>query len=223
MNSSPTSATESVIDIQGLVVVLGGYPALAGADLCVDRGEIVLLSGPNGAGKTTLLRACAGMVRPVRGSGQVLGFDLIAEREAIRSGVGMVGHRNGLYTDLTVEENLRFWGAMSGADSDEVAAAASAMEVDGRLASVPVGRLSAGQRRRTALAVLVVRRASLWLLDEPHTGLDAAGRDQLDDLLRRATLSGATVLFSSHEADRAARLATRSVRVEAGRVEVGDG
>jgi ABC-type transport system involved in cytochrome c biogenesis ATPase subunit len=135
----------------------------------------------------------------------------------------MVGHRNGLYTDLTVEENLRFWGAMSGADSDEVAAAASAMEVDGRLASVPVGRLSAGQRRRTALAVLVVRRASLWLLDEPHTGLDAAGRDQLDDLLRRATLSGATVLFSSHEADRAARLATRSVRVEAGRVEVGDG
>lgn len=223
MNSSPTSATESVIDIQGLVVVLGGYPALAGADLCVARGEIVLLSGPNGAGKTTLLRACAGMVRPVRGSGQVLGFDLIAEREAIRSGVGMVGHRNGLYTDLTVEENLRFWGAMSGADSGEVAAAASAMEVDGRLASVPVGRLSAGQRRRTALAVLVVRRASLWLLDEPHTGLDAAGRDQLDDLLRRATLSGATVLFSSHEADRAARLATRSVRVEAGRVEVGDG
>lgn len=219
MNSSPATAAGPVVDLHGLVVVLGGYPALAGADLRVDRGEILLLAGPNGAGKTTLLRACAGLARPARGSGTVLGFDVMTERESIRSGVGLVGHRNGLYADLTVEDNLRFWGSMTGADDGEVAAAASLMAVDGRLWSVPVGRLSAGQRRRTALAILVIRRAALWLLDEPHTGLDANGRDELDMLLRRAVDAGATVVFSSHEVDRAERLASRSVRVVSGLVE----
>jgi len=223
MHPSPDATTDPVIDLEGLVVVLGGFPALAGADLRVERGEILLLAGPNGAGKTTLLRACAGMTRPVRGSGRVLGFDLLRERESIRAGVGLVGHRNGLYADLTVQENLRFWGAASGATSSEIEAAASAMAVDGRLATAPGRRLSAGQRRRTARAGLVVRRAALWLLDEPHTGLDAQGRDELDALLRRAAVSGATVVFASHEADRADQLATRSVRVVAGRVEAVDG
>ena len=220
MPNTANSVIDHVVDLRGLVVVLGSYPALAGADLRVGRGEILLLTGPNGAGKTTLLRTCAGLVRPVRGGGTVLGFDVMTERDAIRSGVGLVGHRNGLYADLTVEENLRFWGAATGADAAEVAAAASAMGVDGRLASVPVGRLSAGQRRRTALAVLVVRRAALWLLDEPHAGLDPDGRDELDELLRAASTAGATVMFSSHELERASALATRSVSVVAGRVEV---
>lgn len=220
MPNTENSVIDPVVDVHGLVVVLGAFPALAGADLRVDRGEILLLAGPNGAGKTTLLRACAGLVRPVRGGGTVLGYDVTTERDAIRSGVGLVGHRNGLYADLTVDENLRFWGAATGASIDEVAAAASTMGVDGRLASVPVGRLSAGQRRRTALAVLVIRRAALWLLDEPHAGLDPAGRDELDELLRAASTAGATVVFSSHELERARSLATRSVSVTAGRVEV---
>jgi heme ABC exporter ATP-binding subunit CcmA len=223
MHPSPHDATDTVIDLHDLVVVLGRYPALAGADLRVDAGEIVLLAGPNGAGKTTLLRACAGLARPVRGGGTVLGFDLNRERDAIRSGVGLVGHRNGLYADLTVEENLQFWGATAGASRSDVAAAATAMAVDGRLLTVPVGRLSAGQRRRVALAVLVVRRAALWLLDEPHAGLDATGRDELDQLLRRAAQAGATVVFSSHELDRAQLLATRTVSVVAGRTEATNG
>jgi energy-coupling factor transporter ATP-binding protein EcfA2 len=92
------------------------------------------------------------------------------------------------------------------------------MDLSGRLATVPAHRLSAGQKRRTALACLVARRAELWLLDEPHAGLDASGRDDLDDTLRQAAASGATVIVASHELERAGALATRSVVVDNGMV-----
>ena len=90
--------------------------------------------------------------------------------------------------------------------------------LDGRIVDIPTRRLSAGQRRRTALACLVARRAELWLLDEPHAGLDAAGRDELDATLRQAAASGATVLVASHELERAGSLATRCVEVVAGQI-----
>ena len=175
----------------------------------MQRGEIVLLRGPNGAGKTTLLRVCAGLLPLARGTGTVLGCDLATERDAIRRRVGLLGHRNGLYLDLTVAENVRFWGATVGASDDEIAAAMDRMGLGGRLAALPVRRLSAGQQRRTALACLVARRAELWLLDEPHAGLDADGRDELDVTLRQAAASGATVMVASHELERAGSLASR--------------
>ena len=90
--------------------------------------------------------------------------------------------------------------------------------VGGRLVDVTVGNLSAGQRRRTALACLVARRAQLWLLDEPHAGLDAAARDELDRTLRQAAEAGATIMVASHELDRAGTLATRSVEVVGGQI-----
>ncbi|MEY3341283.1 MAG: cytochrome c biosis ATP-binding export protein CcmA, partial [Actinomycetota bacterium] len=150
---------DHVVDVRDVVVVLGAFPALAGASLTVDRGEIVLLSGPNGAGKTTLLRACAGLVPIERGHASVLGHGLSTERDAVRRHVGLIGHHNGLYSDLSVSENVRFWGSTVGASSAEVDSAMRRMGLDGRLSDLPVARLSAGQRRRTALAALVARRA----------------------------------------------------------------
>jgi ABC-type transport system involved in cytochrome c biogenesis ATPase subunit len=132
--------------------------------------------------------------------------------------VGLLGHANGLYADLTVTENVAFWGRTVGASDAEIAAAVKRMGLDGRLADVQVSRLSAGQRRRTALASLVARRAELWLLDEPHAGLDATGRDELDDVLRLAARAGATIMVASHELERAGTLATRQVEVVAGQV-----
>jgi heme ABC exporter ATP-binding subunit CcmA len=204
------------VDLVDAVVVLGAYPALAGVTLSVDPGEIVLLRGPNGAGKTTLLRLCGGLLPLARGSGRVLGFDLTTDRAALRPLVGVLGHHNGLYLDLTVEENVRFWASTIGASDAEVTAAMRRAGVDGRLAQLPARRLSAGQRRRTALAALLARRATLWLLDEPHAGLDAAGRDDLDRTIRDAASAGATVVFASHELDRGEQLATRIVDVVAG-------
>ena len=210
--------TEPVVQLVDVVAVLDRFPALAGATLSVRRGEIVLLSGPNGAGKTTLLRLCAGLLPPVRGTATVLGLDLAEHRQAVRSRVGLLGHSNGLYTDLTVGENVAFWGATVGASADEIAASLERMALRSRLSDVPVRKLSAGQRRRTALACLIARRAELWLLDEPHAGLDAAGRDELDDVLRTATASGATMIVASHELERAGALATRIVDVAGGQV-----
>jgi heme ABC exporter ATP-binding subunit CcmA len=207
-----------VVALRDVVAVLGAFPALAGATLEVGRGEIVLLRGPNGAGKTTLLRLCAGLVPVVRGDGQVLGFDLATERDEIRPLVGLLGHQNGLYADLTVGENVRFWGATVGASDEEILGAMDRLDVGRRLVDVPVHKLSAGQRRRTALAALVARRARLWLLDEPHAGLDASGRDDLDATLRQAVTAGATVIVASHELERAGSLATRVVDIVAGQV-----
>lgn len=209
---------DALVELVDVVAVLGQFPALAGASLRVERGEIVLLRGPNGAGKSTLLRTCAGLVPIVRGMATVCTVDLVARRADVRRHVGLLGHANGLYHDLTVSENLRFWGATVGATAAEIDAAMRQMGLAGRLAEVRVGRLSAGQRRRTALAALVVRRAQLWLLDEPHAGLDAAGRDELDDTLRHAVEAGATVLIASHELERTQTLATRAVDVVAGQI-----
>jgi heme ABC exporter ATP-binding subunit CcmA len=207
---------DTVIELSGVVAVLGQFPALAGVDVTVQRGEIVLLQGPNGAGKTSLLRVCAGLLPIERGIGQVLGIDRATNREAIRSRVGLLGHANGLYLDLTVMQNLQFWASTVAATSSEVSDAMATMRIDGRLAEVKASQLSAGQRRRCALASLIVRRAEIWLLDEPHAGLDAAGRDELDALLRSAVTSGATVVLASHERDRALGLATRTVTIDGG-------
>ncbi len=213
---------DPVVELRAAVVLLGRFPALAGADIDVRSGEIVLLRGPNGAGKTTLLRLCAGLVPLARGSAVVAGVDLSADRRAVRAKVGMLGHANALYDDLTVADNVRFWGRTVGASETEVAAALGRLALDGRLSAVAVARLSAGQRRRTALASLLVRRPLVWLLDEPHAGLDAQGRDELDLVLRDAVAAGATVMMASHELDRAEALSDRVVNVVGGRVVDGE-
>jgi heme ABC exporter ATP-binding subunit CcmA len=211
-----------VVSLAGAVSLLGRFPALAGADLEITAGEIVLLEGPNGAGKSTLLRLCAGLAPLHQGRGQVLGHDLSkrASRRALRRHVGLLGHATALYDELTVEQNVRFWARANGATEAEIEPALDALGLAGRLRSVPVAGLSAGQRRRTSMAVLVCRRPTLWLLDEPHAGLDRAGRDLIDDLARRAVAAGASVILASHEADRAAGIATMRVGVVGGQTTV---
>ncbi len=207
-----------VVQLRGAVSLLGRFPALAGVDLDVEGGEVLLLRGPNGAGKTTLLRVCAGLVPITAGTATVLACDLVADRRAVRRRVGYVGHGSGLYDDLTVAENVAFWGRAAGADEDDVAGALARLDLDGRLRDLPVSRLSAGQRRRTSVAAMVARRPELWLLDEPHASLDADGRDLVDRLVTDAVSAGATVLLASHEHDRADALATRTVEVRGGMV-----
>ncbi|MDQ4096358.1 MAG: heme ABC exporter ATP-binding protein CcmA [Actinomycetota bacterium] len=210
-----------VVRFRSAVSLLGRFPALAGVDLDVGAGEIVLLHGPNGAGKTTLLRACAGLVGISSGEVEVLGCDLRRDRRSIRRRVGLLGHATFLYDDLTVADNLRFSARAAGRTAEDATTAMDRLGLAGRLRDLSVAKLSAGQRRRVALAAVVARAPELWLLDEPHAGLDAAGRDLLDALVRQAVVDGATVLLASHELDRAASLATRQVQVAGGRVTGG--
>ncbi len=212
----PDRATTPLVSLEGAVSLISAFPALAGVDFSVAAGEIVLLHGPNGAGKTTLLRLCAGLCRLDRGEGHVMGHDLRRRqgRLAVRRSVAYLAHQTSLYADLTVADNIRFWTRAN--RSDDIEPILDLLGLNGRLLDVPVAGLSAGQRRRTALAIVAARRSPLWLLDEPHTGFDAEGRDLLDDLLRRAAGAGAGVVLSSHESDRAATLADREVAIIGG-------
>lgn len=205
-----------VVDLRDVVVLLGRFPALAGTTLTVSAGESVLLQGANGAGKSTLLRLCAGLLRPESGSASILGINLFKDRASVRPQVGYVGHASMLYDDLTVAENLRFWARAAGVPEDQERAAGQRMGIDGRLYDVPVKSLSAGQRRRTALAVAAARRPQLWLLDEPHAGLDQDGRDIVDELITDAAAAGGAVMVASHELDRVQPVVQRIVTITGG-------
>jgi len=185
-------------------------------DLDVAEGEILLLRGPNGAGKTTLLRLLAGLATLDGGQGTVLGCDLRSDRRALRPQVGLLGHDLMLYEDLTVAENLRFFAALAGASEAESRAALERLEVAPRLADVSLRHLSAGQRKRVAAASLALRRPRLWLLDEPHAGLDESGRGAVNRLVRDAAGRGATVVLASHEAPAASAVATRTIQLVGG-------
>ena len=195
------------IRLRSAVALLGRFPALAGVDLDVRPGETVLVQGPNGAGKTSLLRACAGLLPVVEGEATVLGHDLRRDRRSVRRRVGFLWP---LYDDLTVDDNVRFAVRASAGDLDRVDPALDRLGLSGRLRGVVVSRLSTGQRRRAALAAVVARDPELWLLDEPHAGLDLAARAVLDAVLADAAARGNTVVVASHDdapADRVVHLA----------------
>jgi heme ABC exporter ATP-binding subunit CcmA len=204
-----------VVRLRSAVCLLGRFPALAGVDLDVEAGEVVLLSGANGSGKTTLLRLLAGLHRLHSGTADVLGHDLAVDRRGARREIGLLGHETACYDDLTVRENLRFAARAAGGDAD---ASDTALERVGLTAQAGVthGRLSAGQRRRLALAVTLARDPRLLLLDEPHAGLDAAGRAVLDEVVASAADEDRTVVIASHELDRTRALAGREVVLAGG-------
>lgn len=200
------------------VVLAGRFPLLSGLSLEVAAGEVVHLRGANGAGKTSLLRACAGLLPIAGGHAEVLGHDLTVDRQSLRREVGLLGHAGFLYEELSVADNLRFALRASRSSLARADAALARLGLEGRVRETPVGSCSAGQRRRLALAVLVARAPRLWLLDEPHAGLDADARATVDALIGEARGAGVTVLLASHELERAAALADRIVEIAGGRV-----
>jgi heme ABC exporter ATP-binding subunit CcmA len=211
-------AMAPVVTLRAAVALAGRFPALAGVDLSLDRGEVVVVMGPNGAGKTSLLRACAGLLPITAGQATVLGVDLRADHTAVRRYVGLLGHAAPIYDELSAAENVRFAVRALGLPAGDAEVTLERVGLTGRLRTTPAGRLSAGQRRRVALAALVARRPALWLLDEPHAGLDAAHRVLLGELIGEAVADGATVLLSSHEPQLSVPLADRVVSMGGGRV-----
>ena len=198
----------TIVKFENVVAVAGSFPVLTGVDISVQEGEIVLLQGKNGAGKTSFLRACAGLLRINDGSAQVFGFDLL-------------GHENNLYRDLWAIEHVEFRAVLGGGQKSDAAEALARVGLTSRLWSVPISALSAGQRRKVAIASLIANRPRLWLLDEPHSALDALSRADLNAILKEAAASGATVIFASHEGVLSEELSSRVVTMRGGQV-VGD-
>lgn len=209
--------------VEDAVVLLGQFPALAGLTLSIEPSTVTLVQGPNGAGKTTLLRLLGGLVPLAEGSASVLGYDVATHRRQVRASVGLVAPATMLYDDLSVRENLDFWCDISGFEGADPAAALARVGLTDQ-SELPVRVLSTGQRRRATIASVIVRRPQLWLLDEPHAGLDQAGRNIVDELIREAIAAGATVVVASHELDRVRPLADRVVTVAGGIVQqIADG
>jgi heme ABC exporter ATP-binding subunit CcmA len=211
-------AMAPVVRFRAAVALAGRFPALAGVDLSLDTGEVVVVVGANGAGKTSLLRACAGLLPVTSGRAEVLGVDLLTDHTAVRRHVGLLGHAAPLYDELSAAENVRFAVRALGIPISTAESALERLGLVGRLRTTPTGRLSAGQRRRVALAALLARRPALWLLDEPHAGLDAPARVLLGDLIGEAVTDGATVLLSSHEPELSVPLSDRVVVMGGGRI-----
>ena len=178
----------------GLAVLRGDRLVLRGIDLSLGRGGALLLTGRNGAGKSTLLRALAGLCPLAAGRVQWDGADAFGEISAHARRIAYLGHQDALKPGLTVLENLRLAAWTRGRDS---LPALAAFGLD-RLAGLPVRLLSAGQRRRAALARVLLTAAPLWLLDEPSLGLDAAAIDRLGAVLAAHRAQGGMVVATTH-------------------------
>lgn len=203
---------------EGVSVRRGGRAVLVDVDLEVPRGAVVGLLGPSGCGKTTLLRAVVGVQRAVTGTLQVLGAPAGTSR--LRRRVGYLTQGASVYSDLTVAQNLRYAAALHGLRRH--AADARVAEVLGHVglsehADRRASSLSGGQRSRVGLAVVLLPRPELLILDEPTVGLDPVLRRDLWQLFADLAAGGAALLVSSHVLDEAARC-DRLVLLRDGRV-----
>jgi len=185
--------------VSGLVAQRGGRALFAPLTVTLSPGRFVALRGPNGAGKTSLLRTLAGLLRPAAGriEGRRAGAPL--EREALAEAALLVGHQEALKAARTPREELAYWAAALGGEPARLALALRRLGLE-RVADRPCRTLSAGQRRRAALARLLVCPRPLWLLDEPGTSLDASGKALVSSLIAEHCASGGLVLAALHEA-----------------------
>jgi heme exporter protein A len=183
-----------VLAADDLAARRGGRVVFAGLSLRVAPGEALLLLGPNGTGKSTLLRVLAGLLRPAAGRVTWNGAELAEDAAAHGARSRYLGHQDAIKPALTPREDLAFWARMRGGDPD---AALAALGLSA-LAGLPCRTLSAGQRRRLALARLTLGDAPIWLLDEPTLGLDLASVARLGGLLAAHRARGGIVLAATH-------------------------
>jgi heme exporter protein A len=173
----------------------GGETVFSGIGFALEKGQALIVTGPNGAGKSTLLRVVAGLL-PVA-AGRVLVEGGGEDFPSIASACHYLGHQNAMKTALSVAENLRFWRDFSGADFFSAEEALETVGLDG-IGHLPFGYLSTGQRRRAAIAKLLVSRRPLWLLDEPTAGLDKASEERFGGVMRKHLESGGIIVAATH-------------------------
>ena len=218
---SPSPSEPAAIRTDGLTRAFGSFTAVDGLDLEIPTGIVYGLLGPNGAGKSTALRMITTLLAPTRGRATVLGHDVVRERHAVRSLVGVTGQYASVDEMLTGVENLRLFGRLLGLGrrrarerADELLAAFSLTEAGGKR----VSGYSGGMRRRLDLAVSLISRPPLIFLDEPTTGLDPRTREQMWDVIRSLVEGGSTILLTTQYLEEADRLAHRVGIIDTGRL-----
>lgn len=208
-----------VLEVRNVTKFFGDLAALKEVSLGITCGESALLYGPNGAGKTTLLRMLASLARP--SSGEILFDGRNIERDGThaKAAIGFVSHATFLYGELTVRENLKFFGSLFGLSNLEKRIDVALDLFDMRSRSRVFARdLSRGLQQRTSLARAFLHDPDFVILDEPFTGLDSQSVKNLEELLFRLPEQGKALLFSTHDFDQGAALAKRLIALRAGRV-----
>jgi ABC-2 type transport system ATP-binding protein len=199
-------ANSHAVEAVELTKKFGDFTAVDGVSFTIDRGTIFGFLGPNGAGKTTTIRMLLGLLKPTSGAATVLGFDIIKQTDEIKRRIGYMSQRFSLYDDLTVDENLNFYGRTYGVRGKHLRARkAFVLEMAGL-----VGRereltrnLSGGWKQRLALGTAIIHEPEMLFLDEPTAGVDPISRRAFWDLLYDLAEEGTTIMVTTHYMDEA--------------------
>lgn len=194
------------IEVSGLTKKFGSFIAVDNVNFSIEKGKIFGFLGPNGSGKSTTIRMLCGVLRPTSGTAKVAGYDIEADTERVRQNIGYMSQKFGLYEDLTVEENLDFYGGVYGVPKDikeqrkkELIAMAN---LNGKEKSL-AGTLSGGWKQRLALGCALIHKPDILVLDEPTGGVDPVSRRTFWEIIHTLSKQGITVLVTTHYMDEA--------------------
>ncbi len=220
MNATPRAGGESpTVRVAGVTKTFDVFPALRGVDLEVSQGESVVIVGPNGAGKTTLLKILATIMNPTAGQITVQGLDMQRNAARVRHLLGLVSHHTFLYGNLTIYENLEFYGRMYDVPQMDtrIRELVKTVGMETRLQS-RLSTLSRGMQQRVSIARALLPEPSIILLDEPETGLDQQAMTMLWEVLDAEAHRERTLIMTTHNLERGFERGDRLVIMSRGRV-----
>ena len=210
-----------MIAVENLTKRFGSLKAVDNVSFTVASGELYGFLGPNGAGKTTTISMISGLLRPDEGQITLGGFNLWESPQAAKRLLGLVPQELALYEEFTARENLAFWGGLYGIpradlkkNIDEILARVGLQD----RAREPVSRFSGGMKRRLNLAIGLVHRPQVLLLDEPTVGIDPQARNAILDIIREIARQGTTIVFTTHHLEEAEKLCDRIAIMDHGKV-----
>jgi ABC-2 type transport system ATP-binding protein len=206
MKTTPTNNNGLAIEVNGLTKKFGNFVAVNNVTFTVPRGQIFGFLGPNGAGKTTTIRMLLGLLTPTAGSARVVGYDVVKEGEPMRKRIGYMSQKFSLYNDLTVDENLNFYGGVYGVRGqrlrDRKKYILQMAGLTGREREL-TKNLSGGWKQRLALGVAIIHEPEVLFLDEPTAGVDPISRRAFWELIYDLAEGGTTILVTTHYMDEA--------------------